>query len=94
MGTLLKGRVWDLQNKTIAIPTKTSPRLKQQSYEKLCIPQCPERNNAANEVKRKKEKKNLTVSHTQHRAPLIFTLISTIGKEWGHEKNKGASHQK
>ena len=39
------------------------------------------RNNAVYEEKWKKEKKNLTVSHTQHRASLIITPISTIGKE-------------
>ena len=38
--------------------------------------------------KEKNEKKNLTVSHTQHRAPPTLTNISTIGKKWGHEKIK------
>ena len=34
----------------------------------------------------KKEKKSLTISHTQHITPPIPTPISTRGKEWGYEK--------
>ena len=32
--------------------------------------------------------KNLTILHTQHRAPPILIPISTIGKEWDHERKK------
>ena len=42
-----------------------------------------------------KIKKNLTASHTPHKALTILTLISTIWKEWGHEiKNVPTSEVK
>ena len=41
----------------------------------------PEWNNAAHEGK-----ESINISHTQHRATLIPTPISTKVKEWGREK--------
>ena len=86
-------RLWSLQNKNFVLPTKPYPLRTQATKSQGKTEAMTQR--ALNETmltlrkKRKNEKKNLTVSHTQHKAPLILVPISTIGEEWGHE-TKGA----
>ena len=51
-------------------------------------PESPEWNKVVYEEK-KNEKKNLTVLHTQYKAPPILIPISNIGQECGHYRKKG-----
>ena len=80
----MHGGVWDLYK--ISIFTKTpifsSNKTTCRKSKKLCT-KGTEWNNAANEIKKEK---SLTISHAQHKTPLIPTPISIKEKEWRHKK--------
>ena len=54
----------------------------------------PELNNAANEIKSKKENKSLTIRYNRHRTSLIPTLSQPNEKGWDIRKKKSQTGNK
>ena len=90
--------LWDLQ-KNNAIPTKTQPHFKQQSHmqekqEAIKLKKCPEWNNVAYEVKRKR----IFLFHTPSTGNYQFpTSFQPKGKNWNtikKIKKKGVPYRK